>query len=66
MAGLILSFVLWAGVLIALKLQGVNSSLLGAVGGIMAILIYGIFNNQMMTYVEKNAYDGTGMSRESE
>lgn len=55
----ILGFVIWIALLIALKLQGVEGYLLGAVSGVLTSLIYFLFYNQMMAYVEKNAYDKT-------
>ena len=49
----------WIGIIIwtALKLRGSNSyALLGAVGGMLAILFYLLLYNRMMAYVEKRAY----------
>ena len=54
----------WIGIIIwtALKLRGSNSyALLGAVGGMLAILFYLVLfylvlYNRMMAYVEKRAY----------
>lgn len=41
----------------ALKLRGSDSySLLGAVGGWVAVLFYVVLYNRMMAYVEKHVY----------
>ena len=49
----------WTGLIIwtALKLRGSGSyALLGAIGGMLAILFYVVLYNRMMVYVEKRAY----------
>ena len=48
----------WIGLIIwtALKLQGNDFYLLGAVGGLSAELFYLVLYNRMMSYTEKNAY----------
>lgn len=46
--------------LIVLKFQGVHPAVLGGVGGLLAVILYMYFYNSMMSYVEKNAYDGSG------
>ena len=49
----------WTGLIIwtALKLRGSDSyALLGAIGGMLAILFYVVLYNRMMVYVEKRAY----------
>ena len=59
---IILCVVAWIGIIIwtALKLQGSDSyALLGAIGGILAILFYVVLYNRMMVYVENRAYRAT-------
>ena len=53
-----LCVVAWIGIIwTALKLRGSDSyALLGAVGGMLAILFYLVLYNRMMVYVEKCAY----------
>ena len=56
---IVLCVVAWIGIIIwtALKLRGSDSyPLLGAVGGMLAILFYVVLYNRMMAYVEKRAY----------
>ena len=56
---IVLCVVAWIGIIIwtALKLRGSDSyTLLGAVGGMLAILFYLVLYNRMMAYVEKRAY----------
>ncbi len=56
---IVLCVVAWIGIIIwtALKLRGSDSyALLGAVGGMLAILFYLVLYNRMMAYVEKRAY----------
>ena len=56
---IVLCVVAWIGIIIwtALKLRGSDSyPLLGAVGGMLAILFYLVLYNRMMAYVEKRAY----------
>ena len=56
---IVLYIVAWIGIIIwtALKLRGSDSyPLLGAVGGMLAILFYLVLYNRMMAYVEKRAY----------
>jgi transcriptional regulator with XRE-family HTH domain len=52
----IFCFIIWCVFIIALKLQNVEAPLNGAVGGILATLFYVVLNNQMMIYVENNAF----------
>lgn len=42
----------WLVLLIALKLQGVETYLLGTIGGQLAVLYYVVLNNRMTAYVE--------------
>lgn len=57
---IVLCVVAWIGIIIiwtALKLRVSDSyALLGAVGGMLAILFYLVLYNRMMAYVEKRAY----------
>ena len=56
---IVLCVAAWIGIIlwIALKLRGSDSyALLGAVGGMLAILFYLVLYNRMMAYVEKRAY----------
>ena len=58
-ATIVLCVAAWIGLIIwtALKLRGSDSySLLGAVGGLLAVLFYVVLYNRMMIYVEKHAY----------
>ena len=58
-ASMVLSFIVWLATMIALKLQKVEAPLLGAVGGLLALLFYVILRNRMMAYVENHAYQAT-------
>lgn len=53
---IITSAVVWLATIVALKLQSVEAALLGAVGGLIAILFYVILYNRMMMYVENRVY----------
>ena len=56
---IVLCVAAWIGIIlwIVLKLRGSDSyPLLGAVGGMLAILFYLVLYNRMMAYVEKRAY----------
>ena len=55
-ASVVLSSIAWLAVIISLKLQNVEASLLGTVGGLLALLFYVVLYNRMMAYVEKRAY----------
>ncbi len=58
-AAIILCVAAWVGLIIwlTLKLRGNDSyALLGAVGGLLAVLFYVVLYNRMMIYVEKHAY----------
>ena len=54
---LILSGVFWAALLLILKWKGVGMPAVGCIGGVLAVLLYLLFYNQMMAYVEKKAYE---------
>lgn len=53
---MILCFISWSVLIIALKFQNVEFYLIGTIAGMLAMLFYIILYNQMMTYVENNAY----------
>ena len=57
-AVIVLSAAVWVGVIVcmALKLRGGVYTLLGAVGGMLAVLFYAVLYNRMTAYVEKRAY----------
>lgn len=55
---IVVCVVSWIVLLVALKLQGVDSYLYGTVGGILAVLYYAVLNNRMMAYVEEHIYGG--------
>ena len=61
-ATIVLCFTAWIGIIIwtALKLRDSNSyALLGATGGLLAVLFYVVLYNRMMAYVEDHAYQAT-------
>lgn len=58
-ATIVLCVVMWIAliILLALKTRGSDIfSLLGAIGGLLAVLFYVVLYNRMMAYVEKHAY----------
>ena len=58
-ARFICSFILWLAIGIILKFQNVDSYVAGGVCGVIGVLFYFVYYNQMMSYVEKNAYGKT-------
>ena len=46
----------WCALGIALKSQNVDHALIGAVSGLLSVLFYAVLYNNMMIYVENNAY----------
>mgnify|MGYP003314103701 CR=1 FL=1 len=52
----IFAFVIWLVLILGLKFYDVDWYLLGAISGILGLMFYALFYNQMMIYVEKNAY----------
>ena len=48
--------VAWIVLLVALKLQNVDVSLLATIGGLLVALYYVVLNNRMMAYVEDHLY----------
>ncbi len=66
-ATIVLCVVAWIGIIIwtALKSRGSDSYvLLGAIGGMLAILFYVVLYNRMMVYVENHAYRATNDDKE--
>lgn len=53
---IIFSFISWLVLIIALKLQNVEIYLIATIAGMLSILFYAVLYNQMMIYVENNAY----------
>ncbi len=53
---IVLSFIVWCALSIALKWQNVDHALIGAVAGLLSVLCYAVLYNNMMIYVENNAY----------
>lgn len=53
---IILCIVAWFVLVVALMFQGVETYLLGTVGGVLSALYYFVLNNRMMAYVEKHIY----------
>ena len=52
----IISGIVWISLLITLKFYNVDTSLMGAIGGLLCVLFYVVHYNRMMIYVENNAY----------
>ena len=52
----VVGFIIWCALIIVLALQHVELYILGAIGGVLSTLLYIVFYNQMMSYVENNAY----------
>jgi len=48
----------WCVLIIALKIQGIEPALLGAVGGVLALFNYVVLNHRMMSYVEGHLFGG--------
>lgn len=53
---IILCCISWVVLIIALKFQNVEGYIIGTIAGMLAMLFYIILYNQMMIYVENNAY----------
>ena len=51
--------VFWFCIVILMGVRKVNPGIAGLLGGLLAYCFYVILYNQMMSYVEKNAYDGS-------
>lgn len=52
----ILAGIAWGVLIVALKLQIVETYLIGTIGGLLASLFYIVLYNRMMIYVEKHVY----------
>ncbi len=58
-AMIVLCIVAWIGIMVLLKLKTRGNNvflILGAVGGLLAVLFYVVLYNRMMAYVENRAY----------
>ena len=55
---IVICIIAWVVLMIALRLQGVEISLCGTIGGLLAVLYYVVLNNRMMAYVEEHLYGG--------
>ena len=55
---IVICIIAWVVLMIALRLQGVEISLCGTIGGMLAVLYYVVLNNRMMAYVEGHLYGG--------
>lgn len=53
---IILCFISWLVLIIALKFQNVEIYIIVTIAGILSLLFYIVLYNQMMIYVENNAY----------
>ena len=53
---MVLCFISWIVLIVALKFQNVEIYVIGTIAGILAMLFYIVLYNQMMIYVENNAY----------
>lgn len=53
---IVLCFIVWIVLIVSLKFQNVEFYIIGTIAGILAILFYTVLYNQMMKYVEDNAY----------
>ena len=62
----LLGFVVWLGLLIALKLRDVDAYLIGGVSGLIGVLLYITLYNQMMIYVENKVYKKVEKQQEKE
>ncbi|MGM9878202.1 MAG: helix-turn-helix domain-containing protein [Bacilli bacterium] len=53
---IVLCIISWIILIVALKFQNVEGFVIGTISGLLAMLFYIILYNQMMIYVENNAY----------
>lgn len=60
----ILAALIWGAVLFILIWQHIEGYIISSIAGILAIFLYGYLNNQMMAYVERNAYDNSASGEE--
>lgn len=52
----IIGFIVWLAVILFAKSQGETSAHIGFLGGILGVIFYALFNNQMMKYVEDRVF----------
>lgn len=55
---IVISFVLWLLLSLALAKYNLPKYLVGGIGGFIGVVIYAFFHNRMMAYVENNIYGG--------
>ena len=53
---IVIAIISWIVLLVSLKFQEVEISLIGTIGGLLAVLFSVVLYNRMMKYVEDNAY----------
>lgn len=53
---IILCCISWVVLIIALKFENIEGYIIGTIAGMLAMLFYIVLYNQMMIYVENNAY----------
>ena len=53
---IVLCCISWVVLIIALKFQNIEGYIIGTIAGMLAMLFYIVLYNQMMIYVENNAY----------
>ena len=58
-ATIVLCAAAWVGIIVWTALKIRAYTLLGAIGGMLAVLFYVVLYNRMMAYVEKRAYPAT-------
>jgi len=56
---IIFGFIIWIVCGLVLKFQNVDSFFAGGIQGLLTVLLYGLFYNGMMRYVENQAYNKT-------
>ncbi|MBQ2937361.1 MAG: helix-turn-helix transcriptional regulator [Clostridia bacterium] len=56
---MVLCFISWIILIVALKFQNVEFYIIGTIAGMLSVLFYIVLYNQMMIYVENNAYKKT-------
>ena len=53
---MVLCFISWIVLIIVLKIQNFEIHIIGTIAGTLSVLFYLVLYNQMMIYVENNAY----------
>lgn len=56
---MVLCFISWIILIVALKFQNVEFYIIGTIAGMLSVLFYIVLYNQMIIYVENNAYKKT-------